>query len=418
MKRSTKSVIGGEPISPELVHKSNIDNILISNLRRPLPVSVDADGFKSKVLPNCTRSEKEVLEALYACAPDVNTAGEFRLNSVEFSFAAEEVKNRLLDKQSKDDIRFFLRNYGRSRNRSNYHLKLHTHENDLNRLAQIMGVSKPSIPDKTKAMISDLLDRCGANTDHGIYYANMIIDTSHYYFFEHPNDHVPGMMMVEAVRQLLVACTHKYGMVPLSNYNFILTSLSGDFKSYLELNQPVLFKVIQKELRTNNTGMWTSSSFEVFVYQNDIECAVLNFQEEVISARLFKRLRNSNRAADVNKWFTIRDNVEYSVVIRGNGLTKTDADIQYLSHHGCILAVDASNDITQITPQEPIEFFMHFSKIGFIHGLADLEPGQQHGDRLLFYFHADSMEAYDKTNLQEVIKKYGYLANEQEQITA
>lgn len=415
MNKNSKSAMGGEPVDPKLVHKNNIDNILISNLRRSLPIRVDAGEFDSKIFPHCSQEEKEILSEFYLHTATDNPAGEYRLKGVAFVYTSEEAKSKLSNKNiSKDDIRVFLTHYKRSTDRSHYHLIKHPHENILLKLASMMGYSKQIIPDPKKAEISEILDKYDVLLEHDIFYANMIIDTSHYYFFEHPNDHIPGMMLVEAVRQLLVACTHKYGKVPLSGYNFILSSLAGSFNSYLELNYPVLLKVIQTDLRTYNSGTWANADFQVHVYQNKKENAVLNFQEAVIANKVFKRLRNTKKPADDSQWFILRENIEHQAMIRSAWLPKTDARIQYLSHDECIFTIDTEIDPTNADPCHPIEFFMYFSKVGFVHGTANLKSENKHASRSVIHVDFKEMEKADKTNLQEAIKKYGYLTEEPE----
>jgi len=60
------------------------------------------------------------------------------------------------------------------------------------------------------------------------------LDTRHPVLFDHPVDHVPGMVLIEAARQAATATLERSCMVPLS--------LSSTFKRYVELDEPCLIE--------------------------------------------------------------------------------------------------------------------------------------------------------------------------------
>ncbi|MFJ9174906.1 ScbA/BarX family gamma-butyrolactone biosynthesis protein [Streptomyces sp. NPDC102360] len=57
------------------------------------------------------------------------------------------------------------------------------------------------------------------------------VDTSHPVFFDHPSDHVPGMLLLEAFRQA--------GRAAVGPGTWAMTSAVADFVSYCELDAPV-----------------------------------------------------------------------------------------------------------------------------------------------------------------------------------
>jgi hypothetical protein len=64
----------------------------------------------------------------------------------------------------------------------------------------------------------------------------LVVDTSHPHFFDHPQDHVPGTLMLEALRQSAVAVAAPVlGAAP---QGLVVTSCSTDFKRYVELGRP------------------------------------------------------------------------------------------------------------------------------------------------------------------------------------
>ena len=71
------------------------------------------------------------------------------------------------------------------------------------------------------------------------------LDSEHPFFFEHPLDHYPGLMLVEAGRQFGTAVAHLLYGVP-SDTSFILNGLRVDFTHFAELGK--LIHSIESEL--------------------------------------------------------------------------------------------------------------------------------------------------------------------------
>jgi hypothetical protein len=59
-------------------------------------------------------------------------------------------------------------------------------------------------------------------------------DTRHHVLFDHPVDHVPGMVLVEAARQAAAAVVGHHAMLPLS--------VTSRFERYVELNAPCMIE--------------------------------------------------------------------------------------------------------------------------------------------------------------------------------
>lgn len=76
---------------------------------------------------------------------------------------------------------------------------------------------------------SDSLDR---------FLGRLVVDTSHPFFFEHPLDHVPGLMLIEGTRQVGTAISHLFYDVPF-DLAFILNRLDVRFTNFAELTSPV-----------------------------------------------------------------------------------------------------------------------------------------------------------------------------------
>nr|WP_329572930.1 ScbA/BarX family gamma-butyrolactone biosynthesis protein [Kitasatospora sp. NBC_01266] len=60
------------------------------------------------------------------------------------------------------------------------------------------------------------------------------VDTQHPVLFDHPQDHVPGMVLLEAARQATAAALNCSSLLPLS--------IVGDFQRYVELDAPCVIE--------------------------------------------------------------------------------------------------------------------------------------------------------------------------------
>jgi 2-oxo-3-(phosphooxy)propyl 3-oxoalkanoate synthase len=74
------------------------------------------------------------------------------------------------------------------------------------------------------------------------YEAEMVMDMEHPFFFEHPLDHIPAMMLVEAGRQLGIAISHMFLDVPFG-YLFATQAFAIRFTEFAELHEPVVITV-------------------------------------------------------------------------------------------------------------------------------------------------------------------------------
>ncbi|MFD8090196.1 ScbA/BarX family gamma-butyrolactone biosynthesis protein [Streptomyces malaysiensis] len=75
--------------------------------------------------------------------------------------------------------------------------------------------------------------------------ARLLVDTSHPVLFDHPLDHVPGMLTLEAFRQLSIATAVQTGALPSASA--VLTGLKARFTGFGELDLPITCQSVQAE---------------------------------------------------------------------------------------------------------------------------------------------------------------------------
>lgn len=84
-----------------------------------------------------------------------------------------------------------------------------------------------------------------------VFAAEITQDTAHEYYYEHAQDHVPGLYMIEAARQAATAIVHEYYQVPYG-YKFILNDLNSSFSGFAELTAPLFMGLVFSDLIFKN----------------------------------------------------------------------------------------------------------------------------------------------------------------------
>ena len=92
------------------------------------------------------------------------------------------------------------------------------------------------------------------------YAAQIRADPHHRFFFEHPVDHIPGLLLVEAARQFGIAVAHIYYSVP-SSYGFILRRFDIQFEGFASLDEPTFMIGVTTD-RAERRGVLTQMTFD------------------------------------------------------------------------------------------------------------------------------------------------------------
>ena len=131
--------------------------------------------------------------------------------------------------------------------------------------------------------------------EEDVFAAQLLLDPGHAFFFEHPLDHIPGLMLVEAARQAATAASHLYYGVPADSV-FVLRDMAVDFAVFAELDQPtfVLSHVCERQVRNGLlTGMFCKGAF----IQNDKQIGFMSGRWMIMDRKVAERMREVWRAS-------------------------------------------------------------------------------------------------------------------------
>ena len=120
--------------------------------------------------------------------------------------------------------------------------------------------------------------------------AQLYIDKSHSFFFEHPLDHVPGLMLIEAGRQLGITVAHLAYGVPLVDTVFILNGMEVDFSAFAELDRPIFVNSSVKEKKFKR-GTLTEMYYYGYFLQNEKHIGEMSGRWHIYSKQVMQRMR-------------------------------------------------------------------------------------------------------------------------------
>lgn len=118
----------------------------------------------------------------------------------------------------------------------------------------------------------------------------VVQDTDHTFFYEHEQDHVPGMYMTEAARQMITACSHEYFKMPIKS-KFVLTQFESVFYQFAEKDQP-LFLLLFNHANAYQEDKFSAIHATIYIIQNLKVIGVLKGQGEVIHSERYHSIRS------------------------------------------------------------------------------------------------------------------------------
>ncbi len=128
-----------------------------------------------------------------------------------------------------------------------------------------------------------------ADQDHDEIVGQLALDPEHPFFFEHPLDHFPGLMLIEAGRQFGTMVAHQIYDVPFDTA-FILNGLTVDFTSFAEIGKPVFVNSTVSEKQFKR-GMLTSMLYQGNFVQNEEAIGFMSGRWHIYPKKVMERMR-------------------------------------------------------------------------------------------------------------------------------
>ncbi len=405
-------------IDKKLVHKVKDENVHIYNMRRALPREINVSFFETILIPKLEATQQEFVKEYYVKGE--GSSGEaYILRTIPFSISFEKAQEYLKTAEVEEEERIFLRNfYQPDSTNSKYILqKSVITEDEENRILKILDGRELHISDQARRGLSEIFEKVEGVPRKEIYFANVHIDQNHSYFFEHPQEHVPGMILIEVARQMSMVCAHVYGKVPLDAI-FMLTKLDNTFSNYTELNYPIKVRAKLDQVKTDTEGAWSFYFLTFTFYQRHKVTCTSIVEAMIVNQAVFKKIRRDKEIYDQLPRFCPIEGIENNISLR-DGKQRYLSSIIDVSHQGFMLKFPNDDFIKKedgtLDETKSFEFFMFFDKIGFIHGNCDMKWSEPNGDGgTIAGFLITKMNPIDTENLKEAMKFHFRLKDERE----
>lgn len=139
------------------------------------------------------------------------------------------------------------------------------------------------------------VERKEPREDH--FRGRLYIQREHDFFFEHARDHVPGLYLIEAGRQMSVAIAHMFYGVPFGT-EFILTDLAVEFRSMATLDHPIIAHNMMSH-HVFRKGRLASMRSGGVIRQGDADIARIAGTMVLMDKDMMKRLERRNSKCSV-----------------------------------------------------------------------------------------------------------------------
>ncbi|WP_051709850.1 beta-ketoacyl synthase N-terminal-like domain-containing protein [Andreprevotia chitinilytica] len=141
-----------------------------------------------------------------------------------------------------------------------------------------------------KSLLKNVLVARTAPISADLFAAEITQDVTHDYHYEHAQDHVPGLYLIEAARQAATAIVHQYFQVPLG-FKFIMNDLSSSFEHFAELDAPVFLTMQFVDVSFKNDVLERATAKTAFI-QRGKSIGRMQSQAVIFSAESYDVVRD------------------------------------------------------------------------------------------------------------------------------
>ncbi len=386
-------------VLPDTVHKEHEEDVLVCNARGCLPAWISEDLLAD---PGLDEAGRAMLNRFYRRherpAPGV-PPGRLYLRSMPTSID----RSRLHGLEPADEA-LVLQHYAGEGELMMLNSPF-VDEVDEARLMQALVDRKYHIGDNDRAAVDRVFARLPHVERPRRLYLNLLIDTSHYYFFRRHQEHVPGLMLIESARQAMYAHYHCYSAWTRAQAAFTIESLEVDFHGFTNPNYPVRIRVDDAApSRERSTGEETrrSASF----YQLNRLTAVAKLRAKVIKSDLFKRLRNIAPQSGSQRFVPVKNIARTTSFCSARG-HRMEGSVRDLSIDG--LGAEFPADDSDLAVGSSLVALLHVESLGYISAELALRWKQSRGERMAAGFEIVRIDLSNERRLREAIKNYCFL---------
>ncbi len=386
-----------EKVPFAIVHKEFDDDVLIANMRGLTPSWIPARALDE---PGLSDEERELLRFAYGHERPDLSAGESILG---LSSLPAAIATGVVDTLPREIHEAVGRHYGERG--SAWHLESeNVDEMDLVLLMSHFIDRAWHLSDEDRFQVSRALDKVTWLVRPKVSCFNMVMDTTNYFFYRKHHEHVPGMMLIEVVRQAMYAQYYRYSTFAKGQISLTIENLNVNFMGFVNANYPVRVQVADHRSEAQIASDAPNEERVATFSQLGRVVAVATMRANPIRMNLFKRLRNIKPSAQAR--FIPRKCIAPVGMFSWRNMPAMEGRIHDVSIAGVKVSFDGAMDIE---PGAITQTSMFAEGIGFIAAVMQARWAQRKDGRLLVGFSVAEMDLTSTNRLREAIKNFTFV---------
>lgn len=383
------------PLTPHVLHKSAVEDVLLSGLMDILPAQLAGDTVR-QMLAALDDPQHQLLHSLYRQEP----AGAWVLRSIP-SFIEGDALPSLSTFEM--DLQGFYQPVA-----GGYQLTAQWLPRQVEAYLQ-RHLHTPVLDDDAVRQMADLLFAAPQWTGSSRTAYSVLNDTNNYFFYNKPHEHVPGLMLIEVARQAMYHYVYSHTGYRRGEVSISIEDLNVSFNSYTESTYAV--EVVVEHSAGEKRHQPRSIDKTATFFQNGAVVATLRLRGNVMKMPLFKRMRTLSFPE--HHWFAPSSRVLPDILLQTASGHSFVGQLMHLSlaglrFRGSAAGLPGDQAISRVA--------IHVQGTGFISfPVKGCQPGDADEERIA---HFDVLDKQTLVALKEVIKCHCFHAPEQSPASA
>lgn len=328
------------PISPALLHKNSSKDVLLMNPRTALPSKI----YFSRSSKSSDEPSGSLIE-LYQCDPKDKSVWRFTIpdkttNEMTFSvLSGDEIHARgipyqIIEKKIADQAERGM-------------IRRHEH------------INADSVSEFIK---NNRIKRQSTSF-------TFINEANHYFFYNKPHEHVPGIMLIEAARQAIYYHLYTHTQHVLGKVTASLSELNSKFYIYAELMYPI--EVVVDDLTEGDSLFPKIVYYSISFYQRGALVAQIDSVVPVVGLKRFKMARNAYLLSNSEMFRPIKS-APIIAILTDNDMKQCLVEIHKIGNKLCLTNEPASLGGERVTLTIVYSGSLCFSASAlYSHGIGD-----------------------------------------------
>lgn len=391
-------------VDNNIVHQVCSEDVLICNSYIGLPSVIDKKIFNSLLAKKLNDKEREAFHFLYNDNIPARYGNEkiSQNNYILKSIFTEIPKSKISN--SRGDINdILIKNYFECTDSYILNNEI-LDENSEKRILKALGRNDLIIDECERAKLTNFFENNSEVLSAKILYTTMFNDTKHPHYYKKEHEHVPGMMVIESVRQALYAYTYTFKKCNRGDVSISITKLNSNFYKYAQSNYPLKIMVEDNLMPGDNFGR--DLKLKAKLFQRNSLVAEIFYEGSIMKLNAFKRMRLMGKDEEEYTFYPIKDNYDSVILITENTSCVYSAKLKEISMRGMRLLISTKENFEI---DKKFKMILGIKKNNKVVASCQLESISNCNNGVDSYFKFINLEKNTVMDISDYIKNYTYI---------